>query len=437
MIREITGYDGVLTCELPQGEYALEVSKGSEYSVEEGMLTIRAGEESAAAYRLERLIDLPQEGFYGGDLHHHSVYSSPVWGGTDPVTETPEEVCLSMQAMGLAFGALSDHHNVLNHDVWRGCTENGFIPIVSKEISTSNGHVLALGVEDDVIYRIPEPKDRTDAYLRGEFIRVTDEIKRKGGVAQLNHPRDLSRSISWNPAYEDIIDIFDTMEIWNGSHLMKEGTTNAAAAELWLRLLEEGRYIPATTGSDTHNIRANDYHALVDRMTALSAQLTKADAASDRRIACFAAICTDELALMEKWAETNLTSGGVRTYVYVPEKANAEQILGALCRGNSFLTDGPILIPRIGGALPGMTSAGGEVEIKLISNRPLGEVCLYTDGGRRTKKKLEAVERKRGGDDYSFIWKDAPVKDAQWAFFTAADDCTQLAISNPIFLKRE
>ena len=45
MIREITGYDGVLTCELPQGEYALEVSKGSEYSVEEGMLTIRAGEE--------------------------------------------------------------------------------------------------------------------------------------------------------------------------------------------------------------------------------------------------------------------------------------------------------------------------------------------------------------------------------------------------------
>ena len=83
-----------------------------------------------------------------------------------------------MKSLGMQFGALSDHHNVLNHEEWQR-QNNNFTPIISKEISTSNGHVLQLGVDDDVIYEIPKGKERTTEKLRNEFIRICSEIRKK------------------------------------------------------------------------------------------------------------------------------------------------------------------------------------------------------------------------------------------------------------------
>lgn len=147
------------------------------------------------------------EGWIAGDLHHHSVYSSRLYGGTDPVTESPQEVCNSMMASGLGYGALSDHHNTLNHKEWSS----------------------------------------------------VQQIKDLGGMPQLNHPTDRQTAISWNPEYMDIITIFETMEIWNGSKPMIQGTSSADAVKLWIELLEKGIYLPATTGSDTYNTRCDDY----------------------------------------------------------------------------------------------------------------------------------------------------------------------------------
>lgn len=154
MIREMTGEDGSLDKLLPTGAYMLEISKGSEYIIL--MEEVRVTEtEVTKSFRLERFVHLGERGYYAGDLHHHSIYSSPVYGGDDDVCETPEEVSCSMRAMGLSYGALSDHHNTLNHDIWRAQEKEDFLPIVSKEISTTNGHVMALGVEKDVIYHAP------------------------------------------------------------------------------------------------------------------------------------------------------------------------------------------------------------------------------------------------------------------------------------------
>ena len=165
-----------------------------------------------------------------------------------------------MRAMGLAFGALSDHHNTLNHDAWRAQEKEDFLPVVSKEISTSNGHVLSLGVEKDVIYHVPG-EERTEEALRSEFRRIASQIRGEGGIPQLNHPRDYSVSTSFNPAFYDMLDIFQTMEIWNGSHPMYYGTVNADAAQLWRELLEQGRYIP-TEHAFRRSLRAGTISAL-------------------------------------------------------------------------------------------------------------------------------------------------------------------------------
>lgn len=441
MIRDMTGFDGCLSRRLSVGDYVVEISKGSEYGIITDAIQIRKDTTLTKRYDLNHFVDLAREGWIAGDLHHHCIYSSPVFRGDDDVVESPSEVANSMMAMGLSYGALSDHHNTLNHDLWRALKSSEFTPVVSKEISTSNGHVMALGVEKDVIYKIPEDKDRTDEYLRGEFVRVTDEIRKEGGLPQINHPRDLQVSISWNPKFEDLLHIFETMEIWNGSNPMMAGSTNDRARDLWIRCLKKGEFFPATTGSDTHNIAADDYHILLDEMLDTRDIIASHKDELSREYAdevyVFLKICEDLLPILEKWAETNLTSGGVRTYIKVNGEPDQSKVLDALRNGHSFLTDGPIIIPKVNGRLPGKTDTQHsdndlDIDLKILSNRELKTLRIYGENGLIRELFLQA-DKKNGFYDYSMKVTETAGGN-KYIYFEVADDCTNMAITNPVIV---
>ncbi|MCR5311161.1 MAG: CehA/McbA family metallohydrolase, partial [Lachnospiraceae bacterium] len=453
LIRKITGEDGVLETDIPAGFYLVKVSKGSEYSREYRHIEVKSGESLEVSFELQRLMDLPGEGFFAGDIHHHSIYSSPVWGGTDDVIESAKEVADSMRAMGLTYGALSDHHNIFNHKDWKACETGDFLPIPSKEISTSNGHVLSLGVDEyDVIYKIPEAKDRTEDYLRKEFVRITDEIREKGGLPQLNHPRDLQISISWNRDFYDMTEIFETVEIWNGSNPMYFGSTDALAAEFWRDLLEEGRYIPATTGSDTHNTRADDYHVMYAEAKWLFDRLGHRPEASiaklseySRELNAFRFICGRFLPMLEVWAKTSLTSGCVRTYVKLPagERPGRSNVLSALRSGHSFLTNGPVLTISVNGKSMGETAevkdGKAKIKISLRSNRPLEKILLYTGKKRETVLTLPKKEQ-APLYVYDCDITDMDLSETGYVFAVAKGmeeevPITNLAITNPVLIK--
>jgi hypothetical protein len=447
MIRDMANAQGECLIVLPIGTYYAEITKGSEYEIIKDEIVITENCVIKKQYQLERFTDLKVSHYYAGDLHHHSIFSSPVYGGTDDVIESPELVCNSMRAMGLSFGALSDHHNILNHDQWKSVRTNDFLPIISKEISTSNGHVMSLGVTHDVIYNIPEDKDRSDAYLRAEFHRITKEIKEAGGMAQINHPRDRSISNSWNPEFYDMIDIFDTMELWNGATPVLPGTGNCQTFDLWRDLLDQHRYIPATTGSDTHNIKANDYHKIFADMMWVKDQMKYLENSEIRKkykveIDTYLLICKKVLPILEKWAETSLTSGCVRTYVRLKGEPEYKKIIEALKKGNSFLTNGPILIPTIEGAGPGETVRIEEKEkvlmnVRIQSNKKLSNLDIFANGNRCIRKTLEERDITKACRHYDYsIQEELPFADVQWICFVAAEDCTNMAISNPIFLTR-
>lgn len=455
MQREMTDGNGHLICNIAAGRYVLEITHGSEYEIINDSITAEKDTKCSRKYQLTKFVDLEKAGWYAGDLHHHSIYSSPVYGGTDDVTESPSEVCNSMMAMGLSFGALSDHHNVLNHEAWKKEKKENFLPVISKEISTSNGHVMALGVEKDVIYAIPEDNDRTDEKLRNEFQRIVQQIKDTNGLAQLNHPRDLSVSISWNPDFYDMIDIFETVEIWNGSNPMLPGSTNDMAYKLWVELLKQGKYIPATTGSDTHNIKANDYNAFYYELTELYLWIKKhkKQLPVDYKdaISVLEQLYEKVFPILEKWAETNLTSGGVRTYIYCKEQLDQEKVLKAIRAGNSFLTDGPILIPEIWDEhkkkmkIPGehvlveKTQKNVTCKIKLLANRPLTRLQVCSENAVTEVVELQTrnqVGQEPGFYDYS-MEISVEIADKSCIYFIADSDCTNMAISNPIFLERK
>ena len=450
MIRDITGFDGTLHRYLPEGRYFIEVSKGSEYEIITDSIEVKKDTLEKRYYELNRFIDLEKMGWIAGDNHHHSIYSSPAFGGDDDVVESPQDIANSMMAMGLGYGALSDHHNILGHKAWQALKREDFLPVISKEISTSNGHVMAMGVDTDVIYNIPEQKDRTDEYLRSEFVRITNIIKDKGGLAQINHPRDLQRAISWNPAFNDMLDIFETMEIWNGSNPMLPGSTNDLARNLWHECMKKGLFLPATTGSDTHNICADDYHVLYDEIldTRDLIQLNTQELSSKypEEVKVYTLICESLLPILEKWAETNLTSGGVRTYVNIgigSEHGKArtpQKVMDALRCGHSFLTNGPILLTTVNGKRPG-EKLGDEdkednkldIKIKLYSNRPLSKLQICTENGVVKEIILKATEE-NGHYDYSFSLTENPLEypHDHYIYFVAMDDCTNMAITNPV-----
>ncbi|MCI8725375.1 MAG: CehA/McbA family metallohydrolase [Hungatella sp.] len=459
-IRTVTDETGYGVLFLEPGWYQIEASKGSAYSVEAVRLHLEES-QTILRYGLKPFEREAKAGWYAGDIHHHSVFSSRLYEGTDPVIETPVQIRDSMRAAGLDFGALSDHHNVLDHELWEKTRTEDFIPVLSKEISTGNGHVISLNVKknEDVIYRIGTPEERTDEYLRNEFCRVTDQIRQKGGLAQLNHPRDPQKAISWNPDFMDIITIFDTMEIWNGSKPMVHGSSSAKAVEMWIDMLENGVYLPGTTGSDTHNIRCDDYKAFYRDTLRLVKTLKTLKAEDpllrDKNIACFLEDSQKVLPAFEKWAKRNLSSGGVRTFVHMDSFESGDDLIKQMKKGHMVLSDGPLFFPvmeRVSSsedsrgaspAFPGdRVSAPGDIQVKLYTNRRLKTIRLLKKGRRMADYSLAPYEKERGGYmDYSHRLTREMLKDMgmEWKkedylVMIAFDDCTNLAIANPFFV---
>ena len=424
------GYAAVF---LEEGIWDSEVSKGPGYSVVNKKCEIK-GDQTIWEYCLTSVLPSWMEGWIAGDLHHHSVYSGRLYGGTDPVTESPQEVCNSMMASGLKFGALSDHHNTLNHKEWASVQREEFLPLISKEISTSRGHVLALMAPEDVIFRIPEDDERTDTYMRNEFQRIVQQIKDLGGMPQLNHPTDRQKAISWNPDYMDIITIFETMEIWNGSKPMIQGTSSADAVKLWIELLEKGIYLPATTGSDTHNTRCDDYEIFAAGMMKwVNEQPEELRKQWDGLLDLFI-----------KWKNRCLGSGCVCTMVHPEDAHDQQSVVEELRHGRSVLTNGPLLYPVLGEAGPGETGQKNEdLKIQLRSNRRLSFVKILVKGNQEFTYDLTEYEKEEEGcRDYSHVLTaekrekmGMKLQSGDYLVVMAGKDGLHLAISNPIFVQ--
>ena len=436
--RLVTEEDGTLSVKLPCGSYEAEVTCGPEYGTVLVPFEITKDKVTTIKARLARIAHLTDKGWAAGDLHHHSVYSSPAYGGTDPVIETPDQVCRSMKSLGMQFGALSDHHNVLNHEEWQR-QNNNFTPIISKEISTSNGHVLQLGVDDDVIYEIPEGKERTTENLRNEFIRICSEIRKKGGLPQVNHPFDVSFSTRYNIEFWDMIEIFESIEIWNGATPFAAGTINAKAFKKWLSLLEEGKRLTATTGSDTHNIYGDDYFGMTEWLDWLmDTVMTHPEiypVQMNEKVDYLTQLYKKVWPRLLAWVEQSNTPSTIHNYVYTNGKNKPQEILQSIREGHSFISNGPLVTAEVNGASYGDTAVlkdkTGTLSVHVFSKKPISHLWMYTGADKKIElcTKAEAAE---GGFTYDIAADEFDFGDAAWAVFVADGGENNLAISNPI-----
>lgn len=169
------------------------------------------------------------------DLHCHSRFSS------DGVAE-PEEMVEVARKRGLHGFAITDHNTCecvdyfLSKGYMRrdGFPVDGFLIIPGQEVTTSEGHLLALGITlPDLKMTPPE-----------EVVQI---IHRKGGLAIPPHPYDLFRAGIREPILKKLN--IDGLEVFNSATTLKSFNKKAYEFASKYRL-------PMTAASDAHHVEA-------------------------------------------------------------------------------------------------------------------------------------------------------------------------------------
>lgn len=160
------------------------------------------------------------------DIHVHSEAS---FDGRDPVDLLLEQA----EAVGLDGIAITDHDRMwATHEAVQRGPLYDLVVIPGVEVSTADGHVLALGVENEIHPGL-------------SFTETIERIRDDGGIAVVPHPYQRSRSGVLANISTDELATADAIEVYNSRLLT--GRSNRQARQFAKR-----RGLPMTAGSDAH-----------------------------------------------------------------------------------------------------------------------------------------------------------------------------------------
>ncbi|MGP4000706.1 CehA/McbA family metallohydrolase [Streptomyces sp. 8N706] len=216
--------------------------QGMNYSV---TITLRYGEQGTTP----KPVHPPQRAkgrgraWYRGDCHLHTVHSDG--------KRTPAEVAAAARAAGLDFITTTEHNTTSGHGAWHGLWGDDLLILTGEEITTRNGHVVALGTDAgtfiDWRYRA-----RDNAF--GRFAR---KIRQAGGLVVPAHPHATCVGCNWKFGLNDA----DAVEVWNGPYTPDDEVTIAEWDNTLVAAVRAGspapgdrtpRWLPAMGNSDAH-----------------------------------------------------------------------------------------------------------------------------------------------------------------------------------------
>jgi len=162
---------------------------------------------------------------YRGDTHLHTVHSDGA--------RTPPGLLAAARRAGLDFVVSTEHNTCSAAEVWGRYTDPGLLVVDGMEVTTRDGHCLALGLPPG-------------HWIDWRGTDVVDRIHRAGALAVAAHPFVDKPGCSWPYGFDGL----DAIEVWNGDGSWSG--SDQAAVDAWDRLIAAGRWIPAIGGSDAH-----------------------------------------------------------------------------------------------------------------------------------------------------------------------------------------
>lgn len=174
--------------------------------------------------------------WYRGDCHLHSWYSDG--------RRTPAEIAALARAAGLDFINSSEHNTHSSHAHWADVAGDDLLVMLGEEVTTRNGHVVALGTEPgtfvDWRYRARDNR----------FGRFARQIRRAGGLVVPAHPHATCVGCNWKFGFGEA----DAIEVWNGPYTPDDEMALADWDSMLVASVRSGSrsWIPAMGNSDAH-----------------------------------------------------------------------------------------------------------------------------------------------------------------------------------------
>ncbi|MFD9317044.1 CehA/McbA family metallohydrolase [Streptomyces sp. NPDC060053] len=174
--------------------------------------------------------------WYRGDCHLHSWYSDG--------RRTPAEIGALARAAGLDFVNTSEHNTHAGHGHWADVAGDDLLVMLGEEVTTRNGHVLALGTDPGVFvdwrYRARDNR----------FGRFARQIRRAGGLVVPAHPHATCIGCGWKFGFGEA----DAVEVWNGPYTPDDEVALADWDAMLVAGVRDGRrtWLPAVGNSDAH-----------------------------------------------------------------------------------------------------------------------------------------------------------------------------------------
>ncbi|MEU6666408.1 CehA/McbA family metallohydrolase [Streptomyces sp. NPDC046727] len=173
--------------------------------------------------------------WYRGDCHLHSWHSDG--------RRTPAEIADLARAAGLDFINSSDHNTNASHAHWADAAGDDLLVLLGEEVTTRNGHVLALGTDPgtfvDWRYRARD----------GRWAHFARAIRRAGGLVVPAHPHADCVGCGWRFGFAEA----NVVEVWNGMWTPDDEVALAAWDALLVTSVRAGRgWLPAMGDSDAH-----------------------------------------------------------------------------------------------------------------------------------------------------------------------------------------
>jgi len=177
-----------------------------------------------------------EAGWYRGDLHGHTLHSDGRW-------DVPEFTEFQ-RSRGLDFVSLTDHNIISGLAQHRSQTEDGFLAMGGMELSTFNGHMLALGGYHWYEWRL-NIEEGMDIH------RIMQNVIDRGELLIIAHPMSPDE-----PFCSGCMWTFETarpgvalgVEVWNGFWHM----FNEEGLQQYYVWLNKGRRLICTSGTDIH-----------------------------------------------------------------------------------------------------------------------------------------------------------------------------------------
>ncbi len=187
------------------------------------------------------------------ELHCHSVYSKRIKVPHEGM-DTPKDILTHAKSLGIGAIAISDH------DEFRGSQEAvklgkklNIIVIPAQEVTTTDGHMLALGIQEKVRPGL-------------SALETIDVIHQQGGISIAPHAFDIN-----NDGLKEIALECDAMEAFNSINV--DRISNFKALNFAI-----SNKMPMVAGSDAHCLAMmgggltridNDVYAMDDVLTAI------------------------------------------------------------------------------------------------------------------------------------------------------------------------